>query len=300
MVRVTVSITTYNQARFIEKALESVASQVAPFDYEILIGDDGSDDGTSALVDEFARQHEGPIRVFHRVRAAAAQSGLMNFESGRRNYWANMRAARGEFIAHLDGDDYWCSSDKLARQVRQLESTPRLSACFAAARVVDADGRDLGRVLKPSSTSEIFSLNDLLMDNPANSPTLMFRKSAIAVHHDWFDRMPGVFWPTLVACALSGDIGFEDHITGCYRLHGSAVHSGRSKVRKTEWSLLGRLELRGGLPRESWPTLEAAIGVWQTRLDSAIRDANAPRGLCFNAWRYMLRRLRRVRAILGV
>lgn len=296
VVKVTVSVTTYNHARYIRKALESVAGQLTPFDYEIIIGDDGSDDGTADLVDEFARDYDRPIRVFHRLREPAGHSGPMGFDSARRNYWALMRAARGEYVAHLDGDDYWLCCDKLSRQVRLLEARPDLAACFAAARVVDAKGCDMGNVLRPSRQEKSFSLADLLVDNPANSPTLMFRRSALAVHCPWFDRMPGVFWPTLVASALVGDLGFDDRIMGCYRLHDSAVHSGLGRVRKTELSLLGRVALRGELPRQFSSGLEAAIDIWQSRLNRAIQDANHRAGPFRHAWRRIYEQVQRARS----
>ena len=61
MCDVSVCVTTYNQREFIGQALESVLSQETKFSYELLVGDDGSDDGTWEIVDGFAQRHRDTI-----------------------------------------------------------------------------------------------------------------------------------------------------------------------------------------------------------------------------------------------
>ena len=53
--KLSVFVVTYNQERYIRQCLDSIAMQKVNFDYEVIIGDDCSADGTAAICDEFAR-----------------------------------------------------------------------------------------------------------------------------------------------------------------------------------------------------------------------------------------------------
>ena len=65
---VSVCVLTYNHADFIEQALSSVFAQQAPFRIEVIIGDDGSVDGTREIIDTYAARFPDMARVFHRDR----------------------------------------------------------------------------------------------------------------------------------------------------------------------------------------------------------------------------------------
>lgn len=146
---VTVCITTFNQAAYIARCLQSVVAQLPPGRMEILVGDDGSRDDTRTIVSAFAAAYPGiVVPVFH-----ANQLG----PSG--NYRALVSAARGRYVAHLDGDDYWISG-KIARQIEILERSPRAVAVVANALVVDADDKPLG--FFTSDQRQSIALNHLL------------------------------------------------------------------------------------------------------------------------------------------
>ena len=61
---VSVCILTYNQAKYIGEAIESAVGQKVNFDYEILIFDDGSEDGTTAILESYAAKFPGKIKIF--------------------------------------------------------------------------------------------------------------------------------------------------------------------------------------------------------------------------------------------
>jgi glycosyltransferase involved in cell wall biosynthesis len=95
--KVSVCIVTYNQEKYIRDCLQSVVDQKTDFDFEVLVADDCSADGTRNVVQEFANNYPDIIKpIFHAKNIGA-------FE----NYIFVHKAATGEYIAHLDGDDYW-------------------------------------------------------------------------------------------------------------------------------------------------------------------------------------------------
>ena len=129
--KVSVLLQTYNHERFIEHAIESVIEQDTPFPVEVIVSDDCSSDGTRALVSDYARAHPELINPLF-----PDQHLGMNPLFRRA-----LDTARGDYLALLDGDDFWTSNDKLRKQVALLESEPELTGCFHDALVVFENDR---------------------------------------------------------------------------------------------------------------------------------------------------------------
>src|SRR5438132_1427938 len=106
-VRVSVLVMTYNHASFIEQALDSVLMQQASFEYEVVISEDRSTDGTREIVIGYQE------RFPEKVRLLLSPSNL----NSNRVVSRGIRACRSEFVALLDGDDYWTDPAKLQLQV---------------------------------------------------------------------------------------------------------------------------------------------------------------------------------------
>ena len=116
--KVTVLVMTYNHAGFIAQALDSVLTQRTGFHYEILISEDRSTDGTRETVISYAEKHPGRIRLLLSERNLHSNTVVSR----------GIRVARGEYVALLDGDDYWVSPDKLQKQVDFLDAHPEIAA----------------------------------------------------------------------------------------------------------------------------------------------------------------------------
>ena len=129
---VSVCVTTFAHANYIEECIRSVLAQTADVALEVLVGDDGSTDGTRDLVSRYAALDTRVCPMFHPERLGP---------SG--NLSALVRASRGRYIAHLDGDDAW-SPRKLEEQLQRLRAFPEASAVYTNAEVIAPDGRPLG------------------------------------------------------------------------------------------------------------------------------------------------------------
>jgi glycosyltransferase involved in cell wall biosynthesis len=123
---VTAAIPTYNRARFLVGALESVFAQTFR-DFEVLVVDDGSTDETPELLAGY-RDRVQVVRQENRGRAAARNRAV--------------REARGRYISFLDSDDRWLP-DKLERQVPVLEADPTVAMVHGHVDVIDDQGRPL-------------------------------------------------------------------------------------------------------------------------------------------------------------
>lgn len=122
--KVSVCITTFNLATYIHKTIESVLSQETDFDYEILIADDMSNDETREILEAFRARYPEKIFLFF----PEEKNGVCKL-----NYLLVMHA-RGEYIAWLDGDDWWCDKLKLQKQVDYLDSHANCSGVHTAWR----------------------------------------------------------------------------------------------------------------------------------------------------------------------
>ncbi len=122
-ITLSVSIITYNHEKFIRKAIDSVLNQKVDCKFEIIIGDDCSSDGTPAILQEYQEKHPEIVQLILHPRRYKEIPG-------RTNNLTNLYACRGKYIAMLDGDDYWISTDKLQRQIDFLENNPDFNLCF--------------------------------------------------------------------------------------------------------------------------------------------------------------------------
>jgi glycosyltransferase involved in cell wall biosynthesis len=113
--KVSVFVQTYQHVKFIKQCLESILSQETNFEFEIVLGDDLSTDGTREICIEFAERYPEKIRLFLHHR----ENNIFIDESptGRFNFLYNFYEARGEYISICEGDDYWIDKCKLQKQV---------------------------------------------------------------------------------------------------------------------------------------------------------------------------------------
>ncbi len=125
--QVSVVIPTYNRARYVTKAIESVFAQTCT-DYEIIVVDDGSTDDTQEVLQAYA----GRVQILRQANGGP---------SAARN--AGIRAARGRWVAFLDSDDEWLP-EKLAAQMADVADHPEAVAHFTNATFVLSNGQTVG------------------------------------------------------------------------------------------------------------------------------------------------------------
>lgn len=117
---VSISITTYNHQKFIEKCIKSVLEQNVNFKYEILIGNDASTDTTLQICEKIQSEYPEIIRIINHPK----NIGL------RKNNHAVWTNCQGKYIAYLEGDDYWTDPNKLQLLVDFLEENIEYSAAY--------------------------------------------------------------------------------------------------------------------------------------------------------------------------
>ena len=148
--KLSVILITYNHEKYIEKALDSVLSQVTDFPFEIVIGDDCSPDDTKNIIREYRDKYPDIIRIVHREK---------NTGRPTLNVYETTMKCRGDYLAYLEGDDYWTDSDKLQKQMDFLNEHPEYIACTHSHKMIDDNGNDITdpEILK---ISDMFTMDD--------------------------------------------------------------------------------------------------------------------------------------------
>ena len=162
-------VVTYNHARFVRQALDSALAQRLPQPFEVLVSEDCSTDGTREIVQEYAKRHP------HLVRLLLSERNLHSNEVVARG----VRAARGRYVAVLDGDDYWTSDDKLGAQVAFLDVRPDVTICFHNVQVVDEHSQTTGRLWNAPGQPEVSGLHELLRGNFIATSSVVYRRAAV-------------------------------------------------------------------------------------------------------------------------
>lgn len=116
---VSVLITTYNIKEYIVQTMESVLSQKMESAFEVLVGDDGSDDGTREILLEYEKKYPDQVKVYSMEREAGREYNRV--ERSAANRLNLLQKAKGKYCTFLDGDDYYMADNRLQRMVEVLE-----------------------------------------------------------------------------------------------------------------------------------------------------------------------------------
>jgi glycosyltransferase involved in cell wall biosynthesis len=125
--KVSFIITYYNQEKYVNDSISSVIHQKGDFDYEILIGDDGSSDNTVEEIKKWQARYPDKINYFVMERDVNIKYNPIHRASAQRVFL--LRKAQGEYFCILDGDDYYSNTDFIVDALAVLENNKILSGC---------------------------------------------------------------------------------------------------------------------------------------------------------------------------
>ena len=216
----SIVVPAYNAAATLAPTLRSLLDQTFR-DFEIVVVDDGSTDGTRALAESFADPRIRIVSQANRGLAGARNSGIHH--------------ARGAFVGFCDADDLWLP-EKLERHVAHLRARPAVGLSFAGSTMIDTAGSPIGINQTPKlrgiDAAHLFCRNPI-----GNGSVAVFRREALdALAHRplgeterdwWFDERfrQSEDIEAWMRFALSGDWvieGIEGHLT-LYRVHGGGL-----------------------------------------------------------------------------
>lgn len=163
---VSVLVSVYNHRNYIEECLRSILAQRVSFDYEVLVGEDCSPDGTAEVLKGLRSEFPDSFQFILR------EENLGAVKNGEDLY----ARARGKYLVDLEGDDFFLSEGKLQVQVDYLEAHPECSATYTHCIVVGEDSAPNGERY-PECPNETYTFKDYFYSRlPGQSGTLVCRR----------------------------------------------------------------------------------------------------------------------------
>ena len=238
--KVSVEIITYNHEKFIARAIDSVLMQKVNFDYEIVIGDDHSTDNTRTILADYKQRYPDIINL---------QLNERNY-GGTRNAMKTFKACRGEYVAALEGDDYWTDPMKLQIQADLLDADEDVVMCFHNAEVIYEDGTGKVSHLQNTDQKETIGLDDLIGETDLffiATASIMHRRAALEPPEWMADSKSGDI-PLWILLAKQGKIRYIDRAMSVWRRQPKGQSF--TDDYRDEWFIKNRIYLYSCINRE--------------------------------------------------
>lgn len=222
---ITVCVVTFNQRSYIETCLRSILDQVVDADLQVLVGDDASTDGTSDIIKALADEYGSNIQCYVRTSNMGPASNMCDLIS----------RAHGDFLARVDGDDFWLPG-KLAYQLRYLAENHDCDVVYTNALVVDEMGNRVG-IFNDLGDEKVDLIQLLKNGNNLNNSSVLFRaKNA----HFWSERADCIDYEVHLSQARFASLGHIGVPLSAYRVnsHGSMIFSDNERVRELYWQAI--------------------------------------------------------------
>lgn len=210
---ITVVVMTYNHKDYIKQALDSILSQKIDVDFDILIHDDCSNDGTYQELLDYQNKHSKKIRIIRQESRKFPSEGfnMMIFNHV-------VPHINSKYVAYCDGDDYWCDDLKLQKQYDFMESHPYYSMCFHCAYQLRPNN-DMSSKWFIKDEGDI-GLEDLINEKPGipiATSSLFVKSDVFKDFSDWRKAYSVEDLPLYMTAALNGKIHRLKEVMCVYR-----------------------------------------------------------------------------------
>ena len=209
--KVSIVSTTHNQEGYARQAFDSFVAQQTDFPVEIIVADDASTDATPSIIREYTDRYPRLFRPIFRAENVGLNGNLTGALS----------AARGEYVALCEADDYWTDPLKLSKQVAFLDQHPKTAVCFHPVRVIWEDGYAKDSEFPPFRLRVNLSVDALLMINFIQTNSVVYRRL------ERYDDIPAdvmpLDWYLHVRHAVHGEIAMLPDTMAVYRRHSKGM-----------------------------------------------------------------------------
>lgn len=213
MKEITVVLMTYNHREYIKQTLDSILSQIIDVDFDVLIHDDCSDDGTYQILLDYQNKHAEKIRI---IRQKSRKFLTDGFNMMICNYVVPY--INSKYVAYCDGDDYWCDNRKLQKQYDFMKSHLDYSMCFHCAYQLRPNNDMSSKwFIKPEGD---IGLEDLINEQPGipiATSSLFVRTEIFKNFSNWRRAYSVEDLPLYMTAALEGKIHRLSDVMCVYR-----------------------------------------------------------------------------------
>ena len=216
---VTVWCLAYNQKDFIRDALEGFVMQKTTFPFEVIVHDDASTDGTTAIVQEYARRYPDIIKPVIETENQWQRGGLKHIIQ-----IMNENHRNGKYIAFCEGDDYWTAPQKLQQQVDFLESHSEYSMCFHSAKK-KYETKARAWINCENIEDRDYDATDIFVNWTVPTASVMCRREAMEFYANLKhpERIQNYDIFIFLSCAMIGKLRGMHEQMSVYRIQGEGL-----------------------------------------------------------------------------
>jgi glycosyltransferase involved in cell wall biosynthesis len=212
----SISCITYNHVSFVKSCLDSILSQKINFEYEILIHDDASTDGTREIIEEYHAKYP-EIIIPHYQEENQYSKGVRGFMV---NY--NFPRCRGKYIALCEGDDYWTDPNKLQKQVDFLETNPDYSGCYHDTLVKYTNIDKPEHLFREKLPQSMNAEDTIALFAPFHTSSFVFKKECFTFE-PFLTKVKSGDMALFSIIASKGLLGKVDGVMSVYRKHEGGI-----------------------------------------------------------------------------
>jgi glycosyltransferase involved in cell wall biosynthesis len=243
---ISVVVTSYNHALFLNDCIDSVLMQKGFFKLEVIIADDGSTDISRAIAEDYEARYPDTIRLLPK----APNMGML------KNMKRAFDACTGSFIAICEGDDYWLSERKLHKQLCMLILNPDLSMCFNWLLLFYESSNSFEpHHGQGNITKDTLSFDDLIQAPlTANFSCCLYRSSTVrAIPQRYYTENHAADWLFNLSATNVGNVGFVKELLSVYRIHEKGQWSGLSESEMQSHIMQAGLQFSSYFPSKRLP-----------------------------------------------
>jgi glycosyltransferase involved in cell wall biosynthesis len=218
MIKVSVIVHTYNHEKFIRQTLDSILNQEVNFQYEVIVGDDASPDSTPKIIQEYQAKFPEIIKPLLHPKNLGGY--------GKNNTLATLAVCQGQYIAAMDGDDYWTNSLKLQKQVDFLDNNPDFVACFHNALIHYEDGSAPDSYVNDETQRAVTTIEDLVGEDEIwymATSAVMFRNGIVKEYPKWFHESKSGDIPRYILLGKHGKFFYINELMSVYRKNNGGM-----------------------------------------------------------------------------
>ena len=240
--KVSVFLPTYNQRGFVNEAIESILIQDYPH-LEIVVGDDGSVDGTQEILLEYQRKYPELFKLILSPRNEGITANCNKI----------LKKCTGEYIALFAGDDIWLPG-KLLKQVSLLENNPDAALCVSKVEFFDSK-TNKGMYISPSNDFNVENMNiiEIAYYIGSNGASFLVRSDAIP-QCGYEISLPMVSdWLFVIEILRNGRVIFINEALARYRRHAESMSNRPDLIFREHMQTLFLLEAKYEDMKEAVP-----------------------------------------------
>lgn len=228
-IKVSILVTCYNLQDSISDAISSVVSQEMPFEWELLIGDDGSNDNTVEIVSNWINKYPNNIHLFIMPRT---DDEVKNGTRAARNRANLLKQASGEYLIFLDGDDIFLGTEKLKKQVEILDNNAYNHCSGVAHNIIayDVEKNNKRNMVDSDLQDGVIATKRYIRELYFHTNTILFRRKCVEMMLDpmYCDYLNDNFITFIIL--QYGQLYYLHNAWAQYNLTGQGLWTGKKRT----------------------------------------------------------------------